>query len=57
MRGGWTAVRKAAVSSLPLSAALWVIQIYLLSLAFAWLRERAGSLWPAVAAHAAFNAA
>jgi membrane protease YdiL (CAAX protease family) len=37
--------------------ALWVTQMYLLSLAFAWLRDLSGSVWPAVAAHAAFNAA
>jgi len=50
-------VGAAGVSVLPLSAALWVAQMYLLSLAFAWLRELSGSVWPAVAAHAAFNAA
>ena len=46
---GWTI--------LPVSGALWVAQMFLLSLALAWLRRRSGSLLPAIAAHAAFNAA
>lgn len=46
---GWTI--------LPVSGALWVAQMFLLSLAFAWLRRRSDSILPAIAAHAAFNAA
>jgi len=46
---GWTI--------LPVSGALWVAQMFLLSLAFAWLRRRSDSIWSAVLAHAAFNAA
>jgi membrane protease YdiL (CAAX protease family) len=42
---------------LPLSGALWVAQMFALSLLFAWLRRRADSILPAIAAHAAFNAA
>lgn len=45
------------VRLLPVSGALWVMQMFLLALLFAWLRRRAGSVLPAVAAHAAFNAA
>ncbi|QNA90749.1 CPBP family intramembrane metalloprotease [Massilia sp. Dwa41.01b] len=39
------------------SAALWVGQMFLLALGFAWLRRASGSLLPAIVAHAAFNAA
>jgi membrane protease YdiL (CAAX protease family) len=42
---------------LPLSGALWVAQMFALSLLFAWLRRRGDSILPAIAAHAAFNAA
>jgi membrane protease YdiL (CAAX protease family) len=41
----------------PVSGALWVVQMFLLSLMFAWLRRRSDSIVPAIAAHAAFNAA
>ena len=41
----------------PVSAALWVAQMFLLSLMLAWLRRRSDSILPAIAAHAAFNLA
>jgi membrane protease YdiL (CAAX protease family) len=41
----------------PLSAALWVVLMFLVALMFAQIRKRSGSLYPAMAAHAAFNAA
>ncbi len=47
----------AGFALLPVSGALWVAQMFLLSLAFAWLRRRAESITPAILAHAAFNAA
>ncbi len=40
----------------PLSAALWVLLMFLTALLFAHLRKRSGSLFPPMAAHAAFNA-
>jgi len=42
---------------LPVSGALWVAQMFALSLLFAWLRRRGDSILPAIVAHAAFNAA
>ena len=42
---------------LPVSGALWVGQMFALSLMFAWLRRRSDSILPAIMAHAAFNAA
>jgi len=47
----------AGAALMPVSGALWVGQMFLLSLAFAWLRRRADSIVPAILAHAAFNAA
>ena len=47
----------AGVQVLPVSGALWVAQMFVLSLMFAWLRRRGDSVMPAIAAHAAFNAA
>lgn len=41
----------------PLSGALWVLAMGLTAALFAALRRRSGSLVPAMAAHAAFNAA
>jgi membrane protease YdiL (CAAX protease family) len=41
----------------PLSAALWVILMFFTAVLFAAIRKRSGSLLPAMAAHAAFNAA
>lgn len=38
------------------SAPLWLLLMTGLSIGFAWLRKKAGAVWPAVAAHAAFNA-
>lgn len=40
----------------PLSAALWVGLMFLVALMFAQIKKRSGSLYPAMAAHAAFNA-
>lgn len=39
----------------PVSGALWVGAMFLAALLFATLRQRTGSLFPAMAAHAAFN--
>lgn len=50
-------VSAAGVALQPVSGALWVAQMFLLSLLFAWLRRRSDSILPAIAAHAAFNAA
>jgi membrane protease YdiL (CAAX protease family) len=47
----------AGAAPMPVSGALWVGQMFLLSLAFAWLRRRGDSIVPAILAHAAFNAA
>jgi hypothetical protein len=47
----------AGVRLLPVSGALWVAQMFALSLLFAWLRRRSDSILPAILAHAAFNAA
>ena len=41
----------------PLSGGLWVLAMGLTAALFAALRRRSGSLVPAIAAHAAFNAA
>ena len=37
------------------SAPIWVASMVLVVRLFAWLRLRSGSLFPAIAAHAAFN--
>jgi membrane protease YdiL (CAAX protease family) len=50
-------VSAAGVVLQPVSGALWVAQMFLLSLLFAWLRRRSDSILPAILAHAAFNAA
>lgn len=47
----------AGISLLPRSAALWVLMMFAVAWMFAWLRKRSGSLYPAMAAHAAFNLA
>jgi membrane protease YdiL (CAAX protease family) len=47
----------AGLQVLPLSGALWVAQMFALSLLFAWLRRRGDSIVPAILAHAAFNTA
>lgn len=46
----------AGVAIRPLSGALWVVLMFLVALMFAVIRRRSGSLFPAMAAHAAFNA-
>jgi membrane protease YdiL (CAAX protease family) len=49
-------VTAASVSLRWISAPLWFLMMTGLSIGFAWLRKKAGAVWPAVAAHAAFNA-
>ncbi|MEO8104197.1 MAG: CPBP family intramembrane glutamic endopeptidase [Betaproteobacteria bacterium] len=39
-----------------LSGAMWVALMFLVALLFAWLRSLSGSLFPAMVAHAIFNA-
>lgn len=46
----------AGVSLLWKSAPLWFLLMMALSIGFAGLRKKAGAVWPAVAAHASFNA-
>lgn len=41
----------------PVSGALWVLSMFMTAALFATIRQRSGSLVPAMAAHAAFNAA
>lgn len=50
-------VSAAGIALQPVSGALWVAQMFLLSLLFAWLRRRSDSILPAIVAHAGFNAA
>jgi membrane protease YdiL (CAAX protease family) len=50
-------VGAAGVTVMPLSAALWMMQMYLAALMFASLRSASGSLLPAIVAYAGFNAA
>ena len=47
----------AGFQLLPVSGALWVGQMFLLALLFAWLRRGSDSIVAAILAHAAFNAA
>jgi membrane protease YdiL (CAAX protease family) len=42
---------------LPVSGALWVLLMFLTALAFAELRRRSGSLYPAIVSHMGFNGA
>jgi membrane protease YdiL (CAAX protease family) len=49
-------VTAAGLALLPASGALWVLLMFALALAFAWLRRASDSLLPAILAHAAFNA-
>jgi membrane protease YdiL (CAAX protease family) len=49
-------VTAAGLVLLPLSGALWIMLMFTLSLAFAWLRKSSDSVFPAVLSHAAFNA-
>jgi membrane protease YdiL (CAAX protease family) len=49
-------VRTAAgLEWMPLSAALWMLLMFCTAWLFATLRRRSGSLYPAIAAHMAFN--
>lgn len=50
-------VTAAGMTLLPVSAALWVMLMFGLSLGLSWLRRASDSLLPAILAHAAFNAA
>lgn len=45
----------AGLGWLPLSGSLWMMLMFTTALMFAWIRKRSGSLYPAIAAHAAFN--
>jgi len=66
LEGGWFGaahlihhgllVTAAGVSLRWTSGPLWFLLMTGLSIGFAWLRKKAGAVWPAVAAHAAFNA-
>jgi membrane protease YdiL (CAAX protease family) len=47
----------AGLVLLPGSGALWVVQMFALSLMLAWFRRRSDSLLPAIVAHATFNGA
>lgn len=40
---------------LPIPAALWFAQMFLVAWMFAWLRARTGSIFPAIVAHMVFN--
>jgi membrane protease YdiL (CAAX protease family) len=46
----------AGLALRPLSGVLWMLSMFAVALLFAALRRRSGSLLPAMAAHAAFNA-
>jgi membrane protease YdiL (CAAX protease family) len=46
----------SGVTVRPFSGALWVLLMFVVALMFAVIRRRSGSLFPAMAAHAAFNA-
>jgi membrane protease YdiL (CAAX protease family) len=48
-------VGAAGITLLPNSAPIWFALMVLSALLFAWLRKRSGSLYPAMAAHVAFN--
>lgn len=50
------ALNAAGVTIRPFSGALWVVLMFLVALVFAVIRKRSGSLFPAIASHAAFNA-
>lgn len=47
----------AGITLLPRSAVIWVMLMFAVAWMFASLRKRSGSLYPAMAAHAAFNLA
>jgi uncharacterized protein len=46
----------AGIGIHPVSGAIWVTLMFATALLFAWLRQRSGSLYPAMLCHAAFNA-
>lgn len=50
------ALGAAGVVVRPLSGALWVVLMFLVAWMFAVIRQGSGSLFPAMASHAAFNA-
>jgi membrane protease YdiL (CAAX protease family) len=50
------ALGATGVTMRPVSGALWVVLMFFVALMFARIRKRSGSLYPAMAAHAAFNA-
>lgn len=50
------ALGAAGIVIRPLSGVLWVALMFLVAFMFAALRQRSGSLFPAMASHAAFNA-
>ncbi len=45
----------AGLTLLPVSGAIWVTLMFFVAFLFAWLRQRSGSLYTAMASHAAFN--
>ena len=45
----------AGLAWMPLSGSLWMLLMFGTALLFAGIRKRSGSLYPAMAAHAAFN--
>ena len=47
----------AGLGWMPLSGSLWMLLMFCTALLFARIRKRSGSLYPAMAAHAAFNLA
>lgn len=47
----------AGLGWMPLSGSLWMLLMFCTALLFAGIRKRSGSLYPAMAAHAAFNLA
>lgn len=45
----------AGIGLRPLSGAIWMLLMFGTALLFAWLRQRSGSLLPAIVSHAVFN--
>jgi membrane protease YdiL (CAAX protease family) len=50
-------VNAAGLTIRPVSGAIWVVLMFLVAFTFAAIRKRSASLFPAIASHAAFNAA
>lgn len=46
----------AGIELRPVSGLVWRVPMFCAALLFAWLRRASGSLYPAMAGHAAFNA-